>query len=273
MLVSFLITFREGLEAFLMVGILLAYLRQLGALEYRKWIFAGVAAGILAAIASAVVLEFVVSKFESRTYQLVLTAAIMITAVCVLTYMAIWMQKQAREATGAAKAQLKEHVTAGNVFGIAFLAAISVWREGIETVLFFSAVAYEGGELSLPGALLGLAVAVVVVWALMKGVKNVPIREFFRWSSLLLIIIAAGLLSSATNILQGLSVLPGPLEPLFDISGILSDQGGVGGFLRGLFGYTATPTPLQFTVWVVFLGVAVFLWQRSYAQSAAPKRA
>lgn len=273
MLVSFLITFREGLEAFLLVGILLAYLTQLGASQHKKWIFVGVAGGLLASLASAVVLQFVVNQFESRTYQLILTAGIMLLAVCVLTYMAIWMQKQAREATGAAKEQLKEHVTAGNIVGIAFLAAISVWREGIETVLFFSALAYEGGDLSIGGALLGIGVAILVVWLLLKGTKNVPMREFFRWSSFLLIVIAAGLLSSATNILQGLGVLPGPLTPLFDISGILPDTSGVGSFLRGLFGYTASPTPLQFVVWVTFLVVALTLWNRAYQQGAAPKKA
>lgn len=273
MLVSFLITFREGLEAFLMVGILLAYLRQLEATQHAKWIFAGVAAGIIASLASAVVLRVVVSQFDTRTYQLILTAAIMLTAVCVLTYMAIWMQKQAREATGAAKEQLKKHVTAGNVFGIALLAAISVWREGIETVLFFSAIAYGGAAFSYLGAILGLVVAIVVVWLLLRGTRNVPIGEFFRWSSLLLLIITAGLLSSATNIFQGLSVLPGPMTPLFDISGTLPDNKGVGSFLRGLFGYTASPTPLQFGVWIAFLSTAILLWQRAYRKPPKAKEA
>lgn len=266
MFVTFLIAFRESLEAFLLVGILLAYLRQLEATQYAKWIYLGAVAGLAAALAAAFVLQFVVDQFHSRTYQLILTAAIMVLAAVVLSYMAIWMQKQAQKETGAAKEQLRQHVSTGNVIGIAFLAFISVWREGMETILFFSAVQFDGGTLSIPGGLLGFALAIVCVWLLLTGVKGVPIREFFRWSSLLLIIIAAGLLASATNILQGLNYLPGPTSALFDVSGILPDTGGVGEFLRGLFGYSATPTPLQFAVWLTFLIIAVTLWQRAYAK-------
>ena len=273
MFVTFLIAFREGLEAFLLVGILLAYLRQLEATQYAKWIYVGALMGGLAALAAAFVLQFVASQFHSKTYQLILTACIMLLAAAVLSYMAIWMQKQAKEATGAAKEQLKRHITTGNIFGVAFLAFISVWREAMETILFLSALVFGGETISLPGGILGLAAAILCVWLLLSGVKGVPIREFFRWSSLLLIIIAAGLLGSATNILQGLSYLPGTTSALFDISGILPDTGGVGEFLRGLFGYSASPTPLQFAVWLGFLVIAVTLWQRAYAQPAHPKRA
>ena len=83
-------------------------------------------------------------------------------------------------------------------------------------------------------------------------------------------VIAAGLLGSAVNVLQGVKVLPGSTAPFFDISGVLSDQSGVGAFLRGLFGYNATPTALQFGVWLVFLLVAVLFWNRSYSAAARP---
>jgi len=265
MLVTFLIAFRESLEAFLLVGILLAYLRQLDASRYAIWIYVGVVAGLLAALGAAFVLQFVISELNNDTYRLILTAAIMLLAAAVLSYMAIWMQKQAKEATGAAKEQLAKHVSTGNIFGVAFLAFISVWREGMETILFFSALLYSGEQLSLPGGLLGFAAAIVCVWLLLRGTRGVPIREFFRWSSLLLIVIAAGLLASSTNILQGISVLPGPTAALFDLSGVLPDSSGLGEFLRGLFGYDATPSPLQFGVWLVFLIVAIVLWQRAYA--------
>ena len=268
MFVTFLIAFRESLEAFLLVGILLAYLRQLDATQYAKWIYAGVVAGLLAALFAAIVLQLVVSEVNNKTYRLILTAAIQLFAAVVLTYMAIWMQKQAKEVTGSAKEKLREHVTTGNVIGVAFLSFISVWREAMETILFLSAISYGGQALSLPGGLLGFALAILIVWLLLRGTKNVPIGEFFRWTSLLILIIAAGLLASATNILQGIGWLPGPTSPLFDISGIVPDKGGFGEFLRGLFGYDATPTPLQFGVWFVFLVVALILWQRAYAKKA-----
>lgn len=262
---TFLIVFRESLEAFLLVGILLAYLRQLDATRYAVWIFVGAIGGLLAALAAAVVLELVVSKLHSDTYRLILTASIMVLAALVLSYMAVWMQKQAKEMTGAAKEKLREYVSTGNIVGVAFLSFISVWREAMETILFLSALMYSGIMLSFPVGLIGCALAILVVWLLLRGTRGVPIREFFRWSSFLLLVIAAGLLASATNILQGLGYLPGPTTALFDISGVLPDTGGPGEFLRGLFGYDASPTPLQFFVWLGFLLIALTLWYRAYA--------
>ncbi|MEM9222301.1 MAG: FTR1 family protein [Pseudomonadota bacterium] len=270
---TFLIVFREGLEAFLLVGILLAYLRQLEATRYSVWIFVGAFLGILVALGTAFILEFVISKFHSDTYRLILTAAIMVLAATVLSYMAVWMHKQAKEMTGAAKEQLRQYVSAGNVVGVAFLSFISVWRESMETILFLSALMYSGVAISLPGGLIGFVLAITVVWLLLRGARNLPLRAFFRWSSLLLIIIAAGLLASATNILQGLGYLPGPTTALFNLSGIVPDTGGAGEFLRGLFGYDATPTPLQFGVWLAFLLCALTLWLKAYSTPKKLKQA
>lgn len=270
---TFLIVFREGLEAFLLVGILLAYLRQLEATRYSVWIFVGAALGALVALSTAFLLEFVISKFHSDNYRLILTATIMLLAAAVLSYMAVWMQKQAKEATGAAKDQLRQYISAGNIFGVSFLSFISVWRESMETILFLSALMYSGVKISLLGGVVGLCLALFVVWLLLRGARGLPLRAFFRWSSLLLVVIAAGLLASATNILQGLGYLPGPTTALFNLSGIVPDTGGAGEFLRGLFGYDATPTPLQFAVWLSFMVVAVTLWARAYAQPKSLKPA
>ena len=106
----------------------------------------------------------------------------------------------------------------------------------------------------------------------MRRPRRVPLHLFFRYSSLLLIIIAAGLLGSAVATLQGAGFALGPATPLFDISGVLSDASGVGVFLRGLFGYNATPTPAQFALWAIYLIVAVILWRRGYA-APRPKAA
>ncbi|TPW32798.1 FTR1 family iron permease [Pararhizobium mangrovi] len=269
MLVTFLVLFREGLEAFLLVGILLTYLTRLGARGYAKWIYVGVGAGILASLVAAFVFQVVIDQFHNDEYRAYLTAGIMIVATAVLTYMAVWMQKQARAHTDEAKRQLEHYVAGNQVVGIAVLAFVSVWREGIETVLFLSALSYGGQSPSLLGGLVGLAAAIAVVFVLMKGARRVPLAAFFRWTSLLLIVIAAGLLGSAIAVLQGAGMLPGPTAPLFDLSGVLSDNGGVGSFLRGLFGYNATPTPPQFALWALYLVVALAFWRRGYAPKPA----
>ena len=118
MLLTFLILFRESLEAFLLVGILLAYLRRIGGERYARWIYVGVAAGLTASVVAAFVLQVVVDQFSNELYRAVFTAAIMLVATGILTYMAIWMHRQARAHTEHAKRQLEEYMTAGNVIGI-----------------------------------------------------------------------------------------------------------------------------------------------------------
>jgi high-affinity iron transporter len=201
--------------------------------------------GLLASLVTAFVLQVVVDQFRNELYPAILTAGIMLMASCILTYMAIWMHKQAR---AHAKRRLEGHIGAGNVIGVAMLAFVSVLREGIETVLFLSALAYTGESLSIVGGLAGLVLAILLVW--------------------LLIIIAAGLLGSAINMLQGAGIVPGSTTPIFDISGILPDTTGVGVFLRGLFGYNASPTAAQLALWAVYLAIAVLFWWRGHAGRA-----
>ena len=262
MIATFLITFREGLEAFLLVGILLAYLDRLEARNKAIWIWLGVLAGVIVSVLAAFILQVVVNQFDNAAYRLMLTIAIMLTAVLILSYMALWMQKQAKAHSQAAQAQLAAHVSAGRVLGIAALAFVSVLREGIETVLFLSALGYGGHEVSPAWGLAGLLLSAVLVWILLRTTQKVPLTQFFRGTSLLLIVIAAGLLSSVVNQLQALGVELGSTTPIFDLSDVLSDTTGFGIFLRGLFGYNATPTLAQFATWLVFLGTAATLWWR-----------
>lgn len=163
-------------------------------------------------------------------------------------------------------------MTTGNLIGMVFLAFIAVLREGFETILFFSALLYSGQgvelESGLMGAALGLVASIALVWLLLRGTRRVPIGEFFRYTSLLILIIAAGLLSSAVNMLQAVEIAPIWISPLFDISHILDDQGDFGTFLRALFGYNASPTALQFGTWILYMGTALYLWHKSYAEKA-----
>jgi high-affinity iron transporter len=269
MMGAFLITLREGLEAFLLVGILLAFLRKLGVPQFGKWIYVGVVAGIIASLAAAFVFQVVIDQFSNQRYQTMLMIGILLFAAVVLTYMAIWMQKQARAHTESMKKKLESLVTAGNLFGMVSLAFVAVLREGIETVLFFSALMYSGADVSLEsgliGAALGMGVSIVLVWMLMRGARNVPIQPFFRYTSLLIIVIAAGLLASAVNMMQSIDLISVLKGTLFNISWLLDDRGLIGTFLRALFGYNSSPTVLQFLCWAAYLLTAVSLWHRGYA--------
>lgn len=272
MLASFLITFREGLEAFLLVGIVLAYLRKLDASHHAKWIYLGVAAGLVASLAGAVVFQVVVDQFDNERYQTMLMIGVLLVASVVLSSMALWMQRQARAHTESVKRQLQGYVDSGNLLGMVLLSFVAVLREGFETVLFFSALTYSGQGVELEagamGAALGLAAAIALVWLLMRGTRRVPLQPFFRYTSLLVIVIAAGLLGSAVNMMQSVGLITVLPAPLFDISHILNDRGLVGTFLRALFGYNSSPTPLQFGSWLLYLGIAVTLWRRGYTRAS-----
>jgi len=266
---SFLITFREGLEAFLIVGIALAYLTKLNARHYHKYIYVGVFVGLVLSLVIAVVFQIVIDQFSSALYQHYLMAGILIFASIVLTYMAIWMQKQAKNQVSELQSNLKNLVSTGNMLGLVLLAILAVLREGFETILFFNALAYAGladfsTESAMIGGIVGLVLSVVLVYMLLKSTRKVPLREFFRWTSLLIIIIAAGLLSSAMNMLQAAQLIPIFYPEVFDISHILDDRSIIGTFLRALFGYNSAPGALQLSIWLVYMSSAIYLWKKSY---------
>lgn len=277
MLPSFLITFREGLEAFLLVGILLAFLRKLDAIHHAKWIYSGVVAGMIVSVAVAFLFQVVLDQFTNERYQGYLMIGILLFATTVLTYMALWMQKQARAQTESVKKKLEDYVSGGNLFGMVVLAFVAVLREGMETVLFFSALMYSGAEVTMEdgliGAVLGIILSVALVWVLMRSTRKVPLQPFFRYTSLLIIIIAAGLLSSAVNMMQSVHLVALWMTPVFDISHVLDDRGVFGTFLRALFGYNSSPTGLQLASWLVYLGAALPLWHQGYAPVKTAKTA
>ena len=116
----------------------------------------------------------------------------------------------------------------------------------------------------LIGAGAGLIASLILVVVLMRGTRKVPLQAFFKWTSLLIIIIAAGLLSSACNMLQRADVLPLFQTAVFDISHILDDQGVFGTFLRALFGYNSSPNLLPLIIWGIYLAVFTVFWHRGY---------
>ncbi|WP_298439163.1 FTR1 family protein [uncultured Ferrimonas sp.] len=269
MFASFLITLREGLEAFLLVGIALSYLAKLNARHYNKYIYGGVAVGLVLSLAVAVVFQVVVDQFSNELYRNYLMAGILLFATVVLTYMAVWMQKQAKSQVAQVQQEITSMVSSGNLLGLVMLSLLAILREGFETILFFSALMYSSmGEFSTQdaviGAVAGLVLAYAMVWAMLRSTRQVPLRAFFRWTSLLIIIIAAGLLSSAVNMLQAAELIPVLYPQVFDISHILDDRGVFGTFLRALFGYNSSPGLLQLATWALYLGGFTYLWNRSY---------
>jgi high-affinity iron transporter len=232
-----------------------------------------VGVGLVVSLILAFAFQVLISQFESERYRNLLMIGILLFASGVLSYMSIWMQRQSGARVSAVRSQLEAHVGARNVIGMCLLASVAVLREGFETVLFFSALSYAESESmtlqsGVAGGLLGLASSIALVWVLMRGTRKLALGPFFKYTGLLLIVIAAGLFSSAVNLMQTVGWLP-PGNALFDISFILDDRTGIGLFLRALLGYNAAPNLLQFLSWTLFLGTFLFFWRRTYAPARA----
>ncbi len=259
-----LITFREGLEAFLVVGIILSYLSRVNMKRYHKWVYAGVGLGLASAFVLAFLFQLFYSGFESARAELHIKIGIMGFAVVVLTYMLVWMARNSRYIKGFVEKQLDEIVSAGSVFALAFMAYLAILREGFETVLFLGALyGNEMGAAALYGSLIGLALALAVTTAIFKGMRKVPIRLFFKITGALILVIAAGLLNNMVGIMQDINMLPVVKSAVFDLSWLMSDSSDVGIFFKALFGYTSAPSLLQITAYMMYFTGSVYLLNRA----------
>jgi high-affinity iron transporter len=254
-----LITFREGLEAFLVVGIILSYLARVDLKRYNKWVYTGVGLGLVSAFVLAFFFQLFYSGFQSARAELYIKIGIMGFAVVVLTYMLIWMAKNSRLIKGSVEKQLDDIVSSGSIFALVFMAYLAILREGFETVLFLSALyGNEMGAQALYGSAIGLVLAFVVTMAIFKGMKNVPIRFFFKMTGVMILVIAAGLLNNMIGIMQDISLLPVVKSAIFDLSWLMRDSSDVGIFFKALFGYTHSPSLLQILAYVMYITGAIY---------------
>ncbi len=266
MTAGLLITFREGLEAFLVVGIILSYLGRLNLKRYNKWIYMGVALGLASAFGIGILFQLYYSGFESRLGELQLKIAIMGFAVVVLTYMVIWMNRNSRNIKGDVERVLEMAVSTGSVATLVFMAYLAILREGFETILFLGAI--FGDNMQAPvfyGGAIGLVMALAVTIALFRGMRQIPIKMFFKVTGGLIVVIAAGLSINMVGVMQDINLLPLFKDNLFDIGWIMNDSSSVGIFFKALFGYTHSPSLMQIVVYVSYLALTLWLLTRDAA--------
>jgi len=263
---AFLVALREGIEAALIISILLAYLRQVGASDrmHLVWWGTGLAAAI--SIVVGTVIFAVGAEFEG-TSEAVFEGIVTLVAVGVLTWMIFWMRRQGARVKSELQERVDTALLAGG-FALAALAFVAVLREGIETALFLyaaakgTAVDSGGVGAQVIGATLGLALAVVLGVLLYRGGLKLNLRSFFRITGLLLIVVAAGLFAFALHELQEAGWLPILAGTAFDVSSAFPDDSGAGGILRAIFGYQANPTWLELIGWFGYLLIVGGLFLR-----------
>jgi len=274
MLASLLLTFREGLEAALIVGIILGYLAQIGHQDRRRWVWAAVGIATVLSIGVAVALEIIGAEFEG-TAEYVFEGIAMLTAVVVLTWMIFWMRNHAHLIAHELKDDLHDAINKQHnwaLFGVAFLA---VFREGIETALFLTAARLASdGVSTIIGGSVGLALAVIAGWAIYSSSVHLNVRRFFDVTSVLLLVFAAGLLAHGVHEFQEAGLLPVFVEHLWDTSAILDDGSDGGAVLRVLTGYNDNPSLLEVISYIGYwltLVVSLSWWsqRRTVGQTAA----
>ena len=270
-----LVTTREGLEASLIVGIVLAYLAKTDNRQHFRTIWAGTAAAVLVSAVSGAALFFTVGELEGRAEK-IFEGVAMLSAVAVLTWMIFWMRKQAMGIKRELEARLQGAIAAGSAIGLASVVFFAVVREGWETALFLFAISESSTPLSTGvGAVLGLVVSISLGVALYMGSRKLNLRQFFTATGILLIVFAAGLLAHGIHEFQEAGLLPLTVEHVWDTNGIVSEDSNLGLFLKALFGYNGNPSLLEVVAWLSFLGVALGFFLRplvGWRRQPAPAR-
>jgi high-affinity iron transporter len=258
---------REGVEAALIVSIILAYLAKTGNRQHFPKIWAGTIGAIAVSVVVGVLLFLTVGGLQ-EPYEQLFEAGAMILAAGVLTWMLFWMRRQARNVKGELQAAVDRVLSEGSGWGLGLLAFMAVIREGIETALFitgqvFAAPTEDGGQLGIViGALFGLLTAAVLGWLIYVGARRINYGTFFRLTGVVLVFIAAGLVSHAVHELVEIGIITIGTQPLFDLSGVLPDDSGVGLFLRALFGYSAAPELITVVAYFAYLVPVLIFYLR-----------
>ena len=265
MLATFVITWRETIEAALIVGILLAYLRKIGHQHEFRFIWGGT---ILAIVASVLFAGFsgVVNWLLQGIGEDLFEVLILMTAVVVLTYMVVWMHHNAKEIKGELLTKADQALARHQLWALGTLAFVGVFREGVETVLFLWGLFLQAGpavdlSLQVVGGLSGVALGVFMAWLFFKGFGHLDLRVFFRVTGVLLLFIAAGMLASVGGRLVMAGIVPPLIEPVWDSSWLLSERSLLGSLVSGLFGYRSRPSLLELLLYAGYFPL-VMLWLR-----------
>lgn len=268
---------REGVEAALIVGIILAYLAKTGNRRHFGKIWVGTGAAIVISVAAGAGLWMTLGGLGEPAEQ-IFEGVAMALAALVVTWMLFWMRRTAANVKGELHAGIDRALTEGGMWALGILAFTAVIREGIETSLFLlgqanaATQANAGAGGTLIGALIGLVIAVALGYAFYRGARVLNLATFFRWTGIALIFIAAGLLSHAVHEFVEIGAIGIGTGTAFDVTAALPDDAGVGLWLRALFGYSASPAWITLLVWVAYVVTVLAMYLRPLQPAVASRR-
>ena len=270
---SFLITSRETLEAALVIGIVLAYLTKTNNKHYKKTVYYGIVFGVILSVLAAVIFTLFAGGFEGKS-EAIFEGSTMLFASVLLTTMILWMMQQ-KHISREIEERVTKHVANANfnqtyAYGLFALIVFAILREGVETVIFFSALNYASG-ISFVGATLGIVTAIAIGYLFFVGTRKVNLKRFFNITGILLILIAAGLVAHGVHEFQEAAVIPYAVKEVWDINPavtslgaypLLHEKGIIGSFMNGLFGYNGNPSLLEVLFYIGYLAIIFLIYRR-----------
>ncbi|OEF96916.1 iron permease [Vulcanibacillus modesticaldus] len=279
---AFLITYREGIEAFLILGIITTYLKKMDQKKYLKWVYTGAIGAVLSSLVVAFIFQVILTGFTVMGSENYMKLSIMLISSVLLTQMIFWMNENSRDLDNKTQQKLSHIISTGSVIGMVTHAYLVVLREGVETVFFFAAI--TGGDITQAlesyGALFGIVLAAITVTIMFKGLVRFPLKRFFQLTGVLIMMIAAGLLVQGIALMQDLGIIGSAMPEVYNIIEILPEHpidgaqyyrdtgikplisGEVGIFLKAMFGYSHNPSIEELLAYLGYF-VVIILWIRN----------
>jgi high-affinity iron transporter len=290
-LATFLIGLREGLEAALVVGILVAYLKRLDRKDVLPRLWTGVGAAVLLALVIGAVLTFGAYALTFQGQEII-GGTLSLVTVGMVTWMIFWMRKAGRTMKATLHGGVDRALEAGTVWALVLVGFVSVAREGVETTLLLWSMVQSFGDAptAILGAALGLVVAVLAGWLLARGAVRLDLSRFFTWTGGFLVVIAAGVLAYALSDLQEAGVVPGPFTsaaPLdasgavlvgwaglpfgwaFDVTAAIRPDSALAVLLQATVGFMPRMSWLQVIAWVLYIAIVGTVFVRGLRRTAS----
>lgn len=272
MLPSYLLSLREGLEAALIIGIVLGALRKIRRVDLAPALWFGAFAAVGISILVAILLTLFGLSLEGPAEK-IYEGMTMFLAAGILTWMIFWMSGQARYLKGELEEGVNKAAGSTGKRAIFWLAFVAVVREGVELALFITAAFFAGNNenvglntiQTLAGVVLGLGTSILLGWSLLATTVRLDLRRFFQVTGLLLILFAAGLVAHGVHEFNEISWIPSIIEPVWDVNAIIDENSIMGELLKTLFGYNGNPSLTEMIGYFGYLIIVTFLFTRSTA--------
>jgi high-affinity iron transporter len=274
MLATYLIGLREGLEATLVVSILVAFLVKSQRTDRLKQVWAGVGLAVALSVIFGWLLSYTqTTLLKDYRQQELFEAITSIAAVVFVTWMIFWMRRAARGIAGELRNKLQDALAMGSI-AVAVMAFLAVVREGLETsLIFYSAV--QGADLNggpLFALIGGIATSVAIGYLMYATAVRINLSKFFTITGVLLILVAAGIFKYGVHDLQEAGVLPGIGNTAYHMGGVLDPSSWYTALLAGMFNITPEPTVLEVVAWFAYAVpvLVLFLWRPRRKPAPAP---